>query len=328
MSVSSEITRLENAKTAIKTAIKGKGVAVPDETKVDGLATLIDDIFSPEVQEKSVVPSKTAQTVTPDSGKLLSKVSVAAITSTLLANLDSNFKATNIRENVNMFGLVGTLDPGVAHTYGFWRITFPTGSSCKIKKENTTYSAPSDAVSLGRYAFPIPSSGSWTATCTDGTKSATKTISFSSKYVYAATTLSYSLKIYDNGTEGVELSTSTRGGGEATKEAGDVKLFTYAEYGWESRANIFTTNTVDITAYSKLTVSATRSGQHLTEVKVRDGDIDIASVAITNTSTKTNFEIDVSSLSGSYTIGVYASGGHGTGGSSSATTLVYSITLS
>ena len=91
MSVSSEITRLENAKTAIKTAIKGKGVAVPDETKVDGLATLIDDIFSPEVQEKSVVPSKTAQTVTPDSGKLLSKVSVAAITNTLLASLDCSF---------------------------------------------------------------------------------------------------------------------------------------------------------------------------------------------------------------------------------------------
>lgn len=44
MSVQSEITRLENAKSAIKAAIEGKGVTVPDGTLLDGMAALIESI--------------------------------------------------------------------------------------------------------------------------------------------------------------------------------------------------------------------------------------------------------------------------------------------
>ena len=44
MSVQSEITRLENAKTAIGTAIANKGVTVPADTKLDGMAELIGNI--------------------------------------------------------------------------------------------------------------------------------------------------------------------------------------------------------------------------------------------------------------------------------------------
>ena len=44
MSVSTEITRLENAKASIITAIEGKEVTVPSGTKLDGLSALIDDI--------------------------------------------------------------------------------------------------------------------------------------------------------------------------------------------------------------------------------------------------------------------------------------------
>lgn len=44
MSVQSEITRIESAKTAIATAIEGKGVTVPDGTLLDGMAVLIDSI--------------------------------------------------------------------------------------------------------------------------------------------------------------------------------------------------------------------------------------------------------------------------------------------
>lgn len=44
MSISTEITRLENAKSAIKAAIEGKGVTVPDATLLDGMAALIESI--------------------------------------------------------------------------------------------------------------------------------------------------------------------------------------------------------------------------------------------------------------------------------------------
>ena len=44
MSVQTEITRIESAKTAIATAIEGKGVTVPDGTLLDGMASLIESI--------------------------------------------------------------------------------------------------------------------------------------------------------------------------------------------------------------------------------------------------------------------------------------------
>ena len=46
MSVQSEITRLENAKSDIATAITNKGVTVPSGTKLDGMAVLIGSIES------------------------------------------------------------------------------------------------------------------------------------------------------------------------------------------------------------------------------------------------------------------------------------------
>ena len=44
MSVQGEISRLENAKAAIKAAVEGKGVSVPDGTLLDGMAALIESI--------------------------------------------------------------------------------------------------------------------------------------------------------------------------------------------------------------------------------------------------------------------------------------------
>ncbi len=44
MSIQAELTRITNAKAAIKTAIEGKGVTVPDATLLDGMAALIDSI--------------------------------------------------------------------------------------------------------------------------------------------------------------------------------------------------------------------------------------------------------------------------------------------
>ena len=44
MSIQTELTRLTNAKVAIKTAIEGKGVTVPEGTKLDALAALIESI--------------------------------------------------------------------------------------------------------------------------------------------------------------------------------------------------------------------------------------------------------------------------------------------
>ena len=44
MSIQTELTRITNAKAAIKAAVEGKGVTVPDDTLLDGMAALIESI--------------------------------------------------------------------------------------------------------------------------------------------------------------------------------------------------------------------------------------------------------------------------------------------
>ena len=44
MSIQTELTRIINAKAAIKTSIEGKGVTVPADTLLDGMASLIESI--------------------------------------------------------------------------------------------------------------------------------------------------------------------------------------------------------------------------------------------------------------------------------------------
>lgn len=44
MSVATEITRLQNAKAALKSSIESKGVTVPSSTKLDGYPSLVDSI--------------------------------------------------------------------------------------------------------------------------------------------------------------------------------------------------------------------------------------------------------------------------------------------
>ena len=71
MSVQSEITRLENAKNSISTAITNKGVTVPSGTKLDGMAVLIGSIESggANLQTKSVTyTANGTNTITPDDG--------------------------------------------------------------------------------------------------------------------------------------------------------------------------------------------------------------------------------------------------------------------
>lgn len=106
MSVATEITRLTNAKAAIKTAIEGKGVTVSSSTKLDGYADLIDDIqTTPSLQNKTVTPTTSQQSVTADSGyDGLGTVTVSAVTS----SIDSNIAAGNIKSGVSILGVTGS----------------------------------------------------------------------------------------------------------------------------------------------------------------------------------------------------------------------------
>lgn len=140
MSIASEITRLNNAKTSIKNSIINKGVTVSDTKKIDEYSTLIDSIETkkPE-QSKTVTPSESVQNITPDNGYTLSQVTVEAISKTYVGSNvtkksaqtytptttdqiiasdqyltgtqtikgDSNLTADNIKSGTSIFGVTG-----------------------------------------------------------------------------------------------------------------------------------------------------------------------------------------------------------------------------
>ena len=57
-------------------------------------------------QTKTATPGTTAVEVTPDSGKVLTKVTVSAVT----ASIDANIVPENIKKDVTILGVVGTYE--------------------------------------------------------------------------------------------------------------------------------------------------------------------------------------------------------------------------
>lgn len=88
MSIASEISRLQTAKTDIKTAIEAKGVTVPSSAKIDVFDDYIAQIpTGGSYQSKTVSPTESSQTVSPDSGyDALSSVTVNAISNTYVGS--------------------------------------------------------------------------------------------------------------------------------------------------------------------------------------------------------------------------------------------------
>lgn len=73
MSIQTELTRITNAKAAIKAAIEGKGVTVPNGTLLDGMASLIESIETGgggmKVEVFSLTPAEQISSVTYEIGE-------------------------------------------------------------------------------------------------------------------------------------------------------------------------------------------------------------------------------------------------------------------
>lgn len=108
MAISEQVSRLQQAKMAIKTAIIQKGVEVPESAKIDTFNSYIQQIETgggePILQEKTVIPTASGMTVTPDSDyDGLSSVTVTG---------DNNLTPINIKKGTTIFGVEGTYDGG------------------------------------------------------------------------------------------------------------------------------------------------------------------------------------------------------------------------
>ena len=115
MSVQTQIDRLASAKAAIKAAIEGKGVTVPDGTLLDGMASLIESIETgggfdfASVLSGTMYAESGSYTVASDRSTLLIPISAKLPTHELrMVLLWTDTDATNL----GMFGFRGNAGAG------------------------------------------------------------------------------------------------------------------------------------------------------------------------------------------------------------------------
>lgn len=82
-------------------------------------------------------------------------------------------------------------------------VTYPAGSTCTCTNGSTVLTAPDTG---GSYTFTVPSTGTWTVSCTDGTKTASKTVSITTDGQTASVTLIYQLVLYNAGDKNLDVT--------------------------------------------------------------------------------------------------------------------------
>lgn len=135
-------------------------------------------------------------------------------------------------------------------------VTYPAGSVCTCTKGTKSYKAKNTS---GLALFAVPEAGDWTVSCTDGTKTASTTVTVSAEGEAVNVKLTYGLRLFDNGDE----CTDTTGGWTNTGYTYDALLATPPEisdgriqlYGKAAgNTGIGTAQSIDLTGYSKLVI--------------------------------------------------------------------------
>lgn len=107
--IAEKLTYLDGTKTAIKNAIIAKGVSVGENDTFRSYATKIGNISTLKGQTKTVNPSTVQQVITPDTGyNALTQVTLNPVTNAI----DANITAGNIKKDVTILGVTGTLESG------------------------------------------------------------------------------------------------------------------------------------------------------------------------------------------------------------------------
>ena len=157
-----------------------------------------------------------------------------------------------------MSGTIMSGRRGGVRLFSVISVTYPAGSVCTCAKGTKTYKAKNTS---GRALFAVPEVGDWTVSCTDGTQTASKTVTISAEGEGINVELVYELLLFFDG----NAYTDVTGGWNGQTVAGAVNItiegayvLMYAGYGAEGFCT--TGNLIDLTNYSVLEVTIAETG--------------------------------------------------------------------
>lgn len=137
MSIQADLSRIINAKAAIKAAIEGKGVTVPDATLLDGMAALIESIEAGggagNLFHTEITPATSGEVLTLEVGEKGERIAAMIV----------SIKVGSIFENGKNYGImyIGTIntraiskEPSVVNI-----ITYRDGYSMMLSNEKSAH---------------------------------------------------------------------------------------------------------------------------------------------------------------------------------------------
>ena len=200
-------------------------------------------------------------------------------------------------------------------------VTYPAGSACTATDGVTTLSAPDTS---GAWACVVPNTGTWTFTCTDGDKTASKSVEITGEGQSESVSLEYVIQIVTSGVIG-EIGFSTNAynasrPAEVTNGDGYIRYTCDGGY----TAAIVADSKIDLTSYTKITAtldvikavttSSLSSNLRGASVVVMDSISNssmsvlssaiVASAQTTTTGDGQELALDVSEITGEYYVGI------------------------
>lgn len=137
--------------------------------------------------------TKAAATITPTTSDQTAVAANVYTTGIVKVKGDANLVAANIASGKTIFGVTGTLSvAGIAAI----RVNYPTGSTCTCTNGATTLSAMD---TTGVAYFNIPSAGTWTAICTNGSETSSNSVYVEANGIYS---IALGYAIFENGAWG------------------------------------------------------------------------------------------------------------------------------
>ena len=216
-----------------------------------------------------------------------------------------------------IFNMVGG---GGGKLYAVIAVTYPEGSVCTCVSGTKTLKARDAS---GKALFNV-STGTWTVTATDGSRTTSKSVSITSEGQAESVALYYVLYLYNKGYQDTDVTGGLKGYAYGSSSSGSTRVIPSVNYGdtyitvtnqaasnGTSASSLFAENAIDITKYNNLKINITnRSGNANTIgfgiTKTKQDKFEYAAFLITDTTGE--FSLDVSSIAGDYYIFVILSG--------------------
>ena len=198
-------------------------------------------------------------------------------------------------------------------------VTYPAGSTCTCTNGTKTLKAKDTS---GTAIFNVPSTGTWTVTATNGDKTASKSVSITAEGQTENVTLTYAyLSVFKEGTGAVQTLTKLKQSASSISVGSTGISFSYSS---SDNAGVMavTTAAIDLSTHSTLHVEA-----KITEIitvyptwqmhfgvfsqKTIENDPSVVALAYVKpkaNSTRTEYTVDVSSLTSSGYVGLYGVG--------------------